>query len=1005
MNIGTIVRNIYKNMNPSDFGIIVEHTKNIMDYFEKINNTTADVFSTEDIEWLSTSFLPYAGGYDKILTIKSISDIYTNESISKIQYTICNADGTDNMEIEDMIYQNVTFIKEAIRIMSNKMYINWSTVVPNYDYKNSAVYFETIKDLNDRKNENGLYFGDIYNTYEIFIKRHKTKLWDGKYNKIQHVIDDAGSVENLVDAVFARLLDEGLLTKVVIPYGNRRSVFMEYAGRINHYAVRKKYSELGNPAEYISRLNGYDKTLSIASQIIFCTKYLNCRFNLVAGATGSGKSTTIPQMYMYYAKAIDYDLKGHVILTEPRIKPTENSRDQIARLNLLGKEDIIRIKHGGTDNENIISRFDMDRYGMSVVTDGILVNKLKDALECNAILIDEAHEHNKNIDFIVALCRLAQLYVNTKLKIVILSATIEEDEHYFRRFFRCINNNARIPNYYVMNNQLDRNIVDPLYWISPPRMGTRAKITPRLFPLKSDGAPPLFEMVKDAIKNKKHNTLVFVNTNKQISKLCNQLNGQDEMYSGYVLPDNVISVPYSADFEKSYKGYGEILFKNQISQIRCTKEDLANAMELNDMKNILVGNKKYSRLVIVSTNISEASVTYSDLDAVVDTGSKLVIHYDHIKNKITAISENVSPSSQVQRKGRVGRVGEGSYYHSYVAENNGGLYKYLDTFSNYTFGLDIVLKNLGTPGGIKDKYIDSENYGHYFVDSRPSLPWRDNLKFTLDELLDDNGILYFLHPEENNIIREKQSYRIVKFENTGRVAMMMSNLVTIGILDSNSRLTEKGEKYSEYSTKLRELSGNIKSFPTKGNEELLIYSLIHGGLYYTMKFCVFKSIFRFFDDKYGYPFSEIVKNREIVGESRTLFLEDIKLFEATFEIEIKNEYNKSKLVKIFNDAYHIYVLHRIPNTTYWYNRIAPDVNEIIKNSSFVSKNIIVYGGMLNMNFNDPSGGFVITLWEESLYGDFNSKHDITYDLDPDDTPIHRSNMRYIRNRLDKIKMK
>lgn len=172
-----------------------------------------------------------------------------------------------------------------------------------------------------------------------------------------------------------------------------------------------------------------------------------------------------------------------------------------------------------------------------------------------------------------------------------------------------------------------------------------------------------------------------------------------------------------------------------------------------------------------------------------------------------------------------------------------------------------------------------------------------------------------------------------------------------------------------------------------------------------MKFCVFKSIFRFFDDKYGYPFSEIVKNREIVGESRTLFLEDIKLFEATFEIEIKNEYNKSKLVKIFNDAYHIYVLHRIPNTTYWYNRIAPDVNEIIKNSSFVSKNIIVYGGMLNMNFNDPSGGFVITLWEESLYGDFNSKHDITYDLDPDDTPIHRSNMRYIRNRLDKIKMK
>ena len=48
-------------------------------------------------------------------------------------------------------------------------------------------------------------------------------------------------------------------------------------------------------------------------------------------------------------------------------------------------------------------------------------------------MVDEAHEHNPNMDMILTMMRHT-LFYNNDIKLSIISATMEEDEPIFRRF-------------------------------------------------------------------------------------------------------------------------------------------------------------------------------------------------------------------------------------------------------------------------------------------------------------------------------------------------------------------------------------------------------------------------------------------------------------------------------------------------------------------------------------------------------------------------------------------
>mgnify|MGYP003352467486 CR=1 FL=1 len=49
------------------------------------------------------------------------------------------------------------------------------------------------------------------------------------------------------------------------------------------------------------------------------------------------------------------------------------------------------------------------------------------------VIVDEAHEHNINMDIIITLTKQA-CYFNNKVRLIIFSATMEDDEPIYRRY-------------------------------------------------------------------------------------------------------------------------------------------------------------------------------------------------------------------------------------------------------------------------------------------------------------------------------------------------------------------------------------------------------------------------------------------------------------------------------------------------------------------------------------------------------------------------------------------
>ncbi|MBC7590591.1 MAG: AAA family ATPase, partial [Salinibacterium sp.] len=142
---------------------------------------------------------------------------------------------------------------------------------------------------------------------------------------------------------------------------------------------------------------------------------------IVAGATGSGKTTQIPKMLM----ELGYTSIGH---TQPRRIAARTIAERIAEE--LGEE------VGGLVGYQV--RF-TDRVGkntrIKLVTDGILLNEIhrdRDLKKYDAIIIDEAHERSLTVDFLLGY--LKQLLPRRPdLKVVITSATIDPDS--FARHF------------------------------------------------------------------------------------------------------------------------------------------------------------------------------------------------------------------------------------------------------------------------------------------------------------------------------------------------------------------------------------------------------------------------------------------------------------------------------------------------------------------------------------------------------------------------------------------
>ncbi|MGQ4487209.1 ATP-dependent RNA helicase HrpA [Streptomyces sp. SAS_281] len=146
---------------------------------------------------------------------------------------------------------------------------------------------------------------------------------------------------------------------------------------------------------------------------------------IVAGETGSGKTTQIPKICMELGRG----LRGMIGHTQPRRIAARTVAERIADELKTPLGETVGWKVRFTDQVNPDATF------VKLMTDGILLAEIqtdRELLAYDTIIIDEAHERSLNIDFLLGyLARL--LPRRPDLKVVVTSATIDPER--FSRHF------------------------------------------------------------------------------------------------------------------------------------------------------------------------------------------------------------------------------------------------------------------------------------------------------------------------------------------------------------------------------------------------------------------------------------------------------------------------------------------------------------------------------------------------------------------------------------------
>ncbi|MFF9315927.1 ATP-dependent RNA helicase HrpA [Streptomyces sp. NPDC014748] len=146
---------------------------------------------------------------------------------------------------------------------------------------------------------------------------------------------------------------------------------------------------------------------------------------IVAGETGSGKTTQIPKICMELGRGV----RGMIGHTQPRRIAARTVAERVAEELNTPLGEAVGWKVRFTD------QVDPEATFVKLMTDGILLAEIQTDRELRAydtIIIDEAHERSLNIDFLLGY--LAQLLPKRPdLKVVITSATIDPER--FSRHF------------------------------------------------------------------------------------------------------------------------------------------------------------------------------------------------------------------------------------------------------------------------------------------------------------------------------------------------------------------------------------------------------------------------------------------------------------------------------------------------------------------------------------------------------------------------------------------
>ncbi|WP_405066808.1 ATP-dependent RNA helicase HrpA [Kribbella sp. NBC_01510] len=333
---------------------------------------------------------------------------------------------------------------------------------------------------------------------------------------------------------------------------------------------------------------------------------------VVAGETGSGKTTQIPKICLELGRGVQ-GMIGH---TQPRRLAARTVAERIAEE--LGTElgETIGFAVRFTDKVS-------DRSLVKLMTDGILLNELqrdRDLTRYDTLIIDEAHERSLNIDFILGYLKRL-LPRRPDLKVIITSATIDPE-----RFAEHFADSQGTP--------------APIVEVSGRTYPVEVRYRPINDPddpstIDRDQTQAILDAVDELSVEASGDVLVFLSGEREIRDTADALNDKFAHQRGR--PGAVEVLPLYA--------------------------------RLSNAEQHRVFQSHSNRRIVLATNVAETSLTVPGIKYVIDPGTARISRYSH-RTKVQHLPiEPVSQASANQRKGRSGRTSDGICIRLYSEED------------------------------------------------------------------------------------------------------------------------------------------------------------------------------------------------------------------------------------------------------------------------------------------------------------------------------------------------
>lgn len=357
---------------------------------------------------------------------------------------------------------------------------------------------------------------------------------------------------------------------------------------------------------------------------------------IIRGATGSGKTTQLPQFILdHYAER---NIPCNLVVTQPRKIGATSIARWVARERKCTLGSLVGYQVG-------LEKMATEHTKLIYVTTGVLLQKLvssKTLTEYSHIFIDEVHERSEELDFLLLVVRKLLRSNSRYVKVILMSATINciEFAEYFGSPIRNQMNPAYVFEVEGAPYAVEEYYLDELKTMLP--VGVNLDLTLPQDPYITE---EMYNVAVSLIQS-------FDEMEAKDHRRSEQTGSTTHPERGSVL----VFLPGLAEIQYMKEALSKLVRK------RLQVYPLHSTVTLEEQNGVFLVPVPGYRKIILSTNIAESSVTVPDVKYVIDFCLVRQLACDKETNYRCLRITWASKTSCNQRRGRAGRVSKGFCY-------------------------------------------------------------------------------------------------------------------------------------------------------------------------------------------------------------------------------------------------------------------------------------------------------------------------------------------------------